>query len=113
MKVRIKRMMAMEKIILEQLKDMLAKRFRLHKLIVFGSRARGDADPDSDLDIVVILEDAPTEAERDYVSDCAWEAGLEHGIVIVPFVFDRGYWEKGPIRHSLFAKAVREEGVPV
>jgi len=29
---------------------------RLVKVILFGSRARGDADPDADIDVLVVLE---------------------------------------------------------
>lgn len=28
---------------------------RLERLVLFGSRARGDADPDSDIDVLVVL----------------------------------------------------------
>jgi uncharacterized protein len=32
---------------------------RVRKIILFGSRARGDARPDSDFDLLVILRDMP------------------------------------------------------
>jgi hypothetical protein len=47
------------------------------------------------------------------VSDCAWEAGFEHGIVIVPVVYSREDWEEGPERLSLLSLAVQQEGVPI
>jgi DNA polymerase sigma len=99
-----------EKTVLDRLKTLLLKRVRLHKLILFGSRARGNADPYADMDVVVVL-DSPSEEERDYVSNCAWEAGFEHGIVVVPVVFSKNEWEKGPERHSLLVQAVSTEGV--
>ncbi|HUT32319.1 MAG TPA: nucleotidyltransferase domain-containing protein [Planctomycetota bacterium] len=102
-----------EKRILGRLKRLLLKRVALCRLILFGSRARGDADPDSDMDVLVIVEGAGDEETRDYVSDCAWEAGYRDGIVIVPVVFTRDEWENGPERHSLLAQAVELEGVPV
>ena len=34
------------------------------RIVVFGSRARGDATPDSDLDILVIMETDKREVER-------------------------------------------------
>jgi predicted nucleotidyltransferase len=37
---------------------------------LFGSRARGDADPDSDMDVLVIVDDLSPELE-DYISECA------------------------------------------
>ena len=106
-------MNAVEKEVLDRFKALLLERVRLYKLILFGSRARGDADPYSDMDLVVILNDPPDEKARNDVSDCAWEAGFEHGIVVVPVVFSRDEWENGPERHSLFVQAVETEGVPV
>ena len=107
------RMNTTEIAVLDKFKLLLLKRPILHKLILFGSRARGDAGPSSDVDVVVILDDASGERDFDYVSDCAWEAGFEYGIVIVPVVFTRNEWENSPERFSLLAKAVETEGVPL
>jgi predicted nucleotidyltransferase len=103
----------LDKAILDRFKALVSTRFQLHKVVLFGSRARGHADPDSDLDVVVVLEDAADGGAEDYVSHCAWEAGFEHGVVVVPVVFTRHEWEYGPERQSLFVQAVETEGVPV
>jgi predicted nucleotidyltransferase len=104
-------MNAIEKTVLDRFKELLLRRARLHKLILFGSRARGDADPYSDLDVLVVLEGPSDQETRGYVSDSAWEAGFEHGIVVVPIVFSRDEWESGPESHSLLAQAVEADGV--
>jgi predicted nucleotidyltransferase len=97
--------------ILDKFKALLSKCIRLHKMILFGSRARGDAEPESDMDVVVIV-DGPTNDEiKNTISECAWEAGFEHGIVVVPVTFSRDEWEKGPERESLFVLAVERDGV--
>lgn len=102
-----------EKIVLDKFKTLLSAHIGLHKLILFGSRARGDADPDSDLDVLVVLDNRPTDREQSIVSDCAWEAGFESGIVVVPVIFARRDWEEGPERYSLLAQAVQTEGIPI
>ena len=61
----------------------------------------------------MILEGRPDEDAKDHVSNCAWEAGYEHGMVIVPVVFGREEWESGPERNSLLVQAVEREGVTV
>jgi DNA polymerase sigma len=101
-----------EQAILKRFKELVSKQLPLSKMVLFGSRARGDADPDSDMDVLVVLEDsAPDEAE-DVVSDCAWEAGFQYGIVVVPVSVSRDAWENGPLSSSLLAIAVEQEGVP-
>jgi predicted nucleotidyltransferase len=106
-------MTTQEAAILNQLKAKLQKRLPLSRLVLFGSRARGDAAPDSDLDVLVILNVPVGREIEDYVNDCAWEAGLEQGIVVVPVTVSRFDWEEGLLSSSLLAIAVRQEGVAV
>lgn len=101
-----------ERRIIDKFKKLLEKKLHVDQIILFGSRARGDAAPDSDMDILVILDD-PLEEAGEYISECAWEAGFEHGIVIVPVVYGKEEWENGPDRFSLLARAVEKEGVPL
>ncbi len=100
-----------EKIALDKFKALLLEHLGIYKLVLFGSRARGDAGPYSDMDVLVILADDCGEQDFDYVSDCAWEAGFEYGIVIVPVVFTRNQWENSPEQYSLLAKAIEADGV--
>jgi len=100
-----------EKRVLEIFKTLLLQRVSLFKMVLFGSRARGDADPASDMDVVVILDGPLNEKIKEEVSDCAWQAGFEHGIILVPVVFTQEEWENGPERHSLLVQAVKAEGV--
>jgi hypothetical protein len=101
---------ALEKQILKTFKSLIMKRLRVHCVVLFGSRARGDADPDSDMDVLVVVDDLTGELE-DYISECAWQAGFEHGIVLVPVVFSGDEWENGPERYSLLAQAIGLEGI--
>ena len=103
----------LDKEVLEKFKGLLLKREGLNKLILFGSRARGDAAPSSDMDVVVIWEAELDEGIREYISDCAWEAGFESGIVIVPVIFSKEEWTNGPERSSLLVQAVEREGLAV
>lgn len=104
-------MNTIEKTILDKFKSLLQNRVAVYKLVLFGSRARGDADPFSDMDVLVVLEGAPHEEVLDYISDCAWEVGFAQGIVVVPVIFTRAEWENSPQRYSLLACAVEAEGV--
>lgn len=83
------------------------------KIAKKGSRARNDVDLYSDVDVLVVLDKPINDENVDYVSDCTWEAGFEHGIIIVPVVFGETEWENSPERYSLLAKAVETEGVAI
>jgi len=99
-----------EKNILETFITLMRGKIIVHRVVLFGSRARGDADADSDMDVLVIVDDA-TDLTEDFISQCAWEAGFENDIVLVPVVFSRNDWENGPERYSLLAEAIKSEGV--
>ena len=92
-------------------KHLVQKRYRPLDIRVFGSRARGDATPDSDMDVFVVVEHATSEIER-YISDCAWEAGFACDVVIIPVVVGKDRVE-GPLKESVFILNVYREGIEV
>jgi antitoxin ChpS len=67
---------------------------RLEELIIFGSRARGDASGHSDLDVAVVLNDATIDRYREKMAltDIAYEAILETGIEVQPWPVSVAEW---------------------
>ena len=84
---------------------------RLVKLVLFGSRARGDAEQDSDFDVLVVLRGhVDPRVERQAMGDTVYRVCWDHDVVVsCHFVtVDRFDHEQSP----LFLNA-RREGVPV
>ncbi len=102
-----------DRLVLQRLKARVAERLPLSRIILFGSRARGDNEPDSDLDVLVLLEGSVSRESEEYVRFCAWELSYENGVVIFPLVVARTEWEEGLTSASLLAVAVGNEGVEV
>ena len=105
-------MTPLERDILDRFKRDVTAKYPTARIILFGSRARGDADEDSDMDVLVVLDGPVSAVERAFVSECAWEAGFPE-IVVCPILVSKQSWEEGPERASLLAIAVRSDGVDV
>jgi uncharacterized protein len=99
-------------LIARELKDRIARIDPLLDFRVFGSRARGDADEYSDMDVFMEFETVDKALEK-RVSDTAWEVGFNRGLVISTLVFSRQEVEESPLRASPILKAIAEEGVRI
>jgi len=80
------------------------------QVILFGSRARGDAKLDSDWDILILIKDSvTTEIERAFRYKL-FDLELETGEVFSTFVYNTDTWNK---KHKVtpFYKSIKQEGV--
>ncbi len=68
-----------------KLKHCLVKTTPINRLVVYGSHARGDATPESDLDVYIEIPSI-TPGLRLRISEIAWEVSLDMGVVISTLV---------------------------
>ena len=84
---------------------------RLSRVVLFGSRARRDHEPDSDYDVLVVLKgefDQPV--EREALQDLVYPIDCQHWVVVYCHpVTERHFMEK----NSPLLMKVRKEGVPL
>jgi predicted nucleotidyltransferase len=81
---------------------------RIERVVLYGSRARGDARPDSDYDVAVFLTDLTDRwDEIDRIVEIETDILCETGAVINALPFRAGaYQERTPLMHEL-----RREGI--
>jgi predicted nucleotidyltransferase len=100
-------------LILRELRQSLEALYgeRLRGLYLFGSYARGDAEPGSDIDVAVVLEgEAEACVEIDRTSDMAAALSLEHTTVVsLMFVAESSLRDKW----TPFLANLRREGIAV
>lgn len=79
-------------------------------LWAFGSRVRGDATPESDMDICVVV-DRLDRSVRALIRQVAWEIGFANDVVITTVKYSRDAFEHGPPSVSPLVRTVLKEGV--
>jgi len=97
---------------LRKLKDALACNFRLIELRLFGSKARGDSDKESDIDVLVVLENYDWEIEK-AVSRLCFDINLEYSVLLVPVLYSRAEYESELTKVTPFYETVVREGMTV
>jgi len=80
------------------------------RVILFGSQARGTALPDSDWDLLVILDKPKIEpSDFDNISYVLYELGWKEGEHFSPKLYTKDEWNKRSF--TLFYKNVEKEGI--
>ena len=87
---------------------------RLDSVILYGSYARGDYTPESDIDIMILVRGiAPEELwkYRSAITSKSSELGLEYDLVIVPLIKDAETFHKYlnvlPFYHNVHEEGIR------
>lgn len=83
---------------------------RLKGVYLYGSYARGEADGESDLDVLVVLDDFDNYgAEVDRTSQLAASLSLEYSLSLSEVFLRESEWLRG---ETPFVLNVREEAIP-
>jgi predicted nucleotidyltransferase len=96
----------------KKLKERLSGVVRLMDFRVFGSRARGDEDEYSDLDVFVEVPSLDKQL-KEKILDVVWEVGFENFMVISLLIFTKDEIENSPLRSSPIVKNIVEEGAVI
>ena len=80
------------------------------KILAFGSRARGDAGPDSDFDTCIVLPHCDRAAYK-AIRGIAWEVGFENERMITTILFEEADFDRGPASESALVGIIRREGL--
>ena len=97
---------------LREFARLVRTQFPSARIRAFGSRARGKATRESDLDVCIIV-DRLDEVVDQQIRDMAWSVGFENGLVISTIPYSQEEFEKGPCSESPLVRVILREGVAV
>lgn len=82
---------------------------QIQSVILYGSKARGSAHPDSDIDVLVLVNDR-RKIDRDKIYDFIVDAELEYGIDISLNIYNADEFNRLVSWQAPFATNVVREG---
>ena len=85
--------------VVRQIKEIIRQVAPTAETILFGSEARGEARPDSDIDLLILLDgDKLSLASEETVTLPLYELELKTGVCISPIVMLKKQWRNRPFK---------------
>ncbi len=100
----------------EAIRDLYTKikdEFFVDKIILFGSKARGDAEEYSDVDLLVLTNKEKTRNDREKLSDIAADINIDYGVALSCLYFNLSEWELGDNVNPFLKDNVEKEGIVI
>ncbi len=83
------------------------------EIILYGSRSRGDAGPDSDWDLLVLVDGIVNDERTDRIRHRLYEIEWEAGTVISAIVRSHREWQSERYQGMPFFQQVEAEGIRI
>jgi predicted nucleotidyltransferase len=80
-------------------------------IVLYGSRARGDAHAESDWDFLILLDGVVDDARIDAIRHRLYEIEWDCGEVLGSIVRNRQAWDSSVHQVTPFAQILREQGI--
>ena len=102
-----------ERAALADIKRRVSGLFPVHHYVLFGSKARGDYGPDSDVDLLIVTQRELTRTEKHAISHEVTAANRVHGTLFSFVAIDVQQWESELFARYPLRQRIEREGVSV
>ena len=92
---------------------MLKSEYSVSKVILFGSKARGDHDEHSDIDLLVVTSILLHWKEEKAVIGALFDIGMEYNVIFSPLFTSVDEWENGIFTEFPVYQEISRDGAVV
>jgi predicted nucleotidyltransferase len=95
------------------LRQRLQIAFQIETIMLYGSVARGEADSESDIDLLVLTTRRLSHFERHQITDAIFEVNLQYDTNFSSMVVDRRSWESSLMAVFPIRAEIARDGIAV
>ena len=92
---------------------MLKEKFPVKEVILFGSKARGDDDPESDIDLLLLTTRPIHWKERHSIVEALFDIEMKYDVVISIIVNSVNDWQTGHSSLLPIHEEITQEGIAI
>jgi Predicted nucleotidyltransferases len=96
---------------LQAARERISAEFAVDRIVLFGSVVRGEADEESDVDLLVVLKEPPDHKIRNRISKIILDVNLEYDTNLSGLVVEQQAWDEGPLSVLPIHGEIDKEGV--
>ena len=90
----------------------LQSRFPVKRVVLFGSKARGSDDDQSDIDLLVLTSRVVEQSEKDRMTEALFDIERQRAVVLNKLVVPLEQWDQGLYRVLPIHAEIERDGVP-
>ncbi|MHB9129208.1 MAG: nucleotidyltransferase domain-containing protein [Candidatus Humimicrobiaceae bacterium] len=98
---------------LQELKERLLKKYPEVEIILYGSKARGDSDEESDIDLLILVESLINTKLEEEIFHISYQIELKFEVIFGEIVENKDFWNMPLAKLMPLHLNIDKEGVPL
>jgi predicted nucleotidyltransferase len=101
-----------EQLAIEEAARSVKSQFPVEEIILFGSKARGDHDAFSDIDLLLVATKSLHWKDEKAIVELLFDIGMAHDVIFTPLFVSMEEWKGGAFaRFPIYAEILRDGAV--